>query len=394
MEKITINYYLYFLGFLFFAFGASLLLKKGLLATRLLGLQFLQLGIQLYCSYYIQLPIIFEHPHYFRVISPLFYLIGPLSYLFQHFLLYPERKFKNSYFLHFLPFAFHFLEFLPFYFSSETIKIAEINQVIKENTYNTQQSNFGLISMKYHLYFKSLSYILYMTWTSYELFKYYQSVSKSFLLKNRLIVFWLTGDLFLKIIALACHITFSIIYPDQVQMLARDFLYAGEFAIMALFLFLNPRLLDGPYLKGLIFQHSFREIQENSENLKDFEYEKSRINVKNKSILEKMDRYFESEFIFLKSNVSLNLVALSLKIKPRLIRISLQEELNFSFTDYVNSWRIQYAEEQCRDNPRWKSYKIEVIATESGFGTRQSFNAAVKKLKGVSPGQYFAKYTN
>lgn len=26
---------------------------------------------------------------------------------------------------------------------------------------------------------------------------------------------------------------------------------------------------------------------------------------------------------------------------------------------------------------------------ESGFGTRQSFNSAVKKIKGVSPGKYF-----
>ncbi|CAM4116147.1 helix-turn-helix domain-containing protein [Cytophagaceae bacterium 50C-KIRBA] len=394
MEKITINYYLYFLGFLFFAFGASLMLKKGLLATRLLGLQFLQLGIQLYCSYYIQLPLIVDHPHFFRVISPLFYVIGPLSFLFQHFLLYPERKFKPIYFLHFLPFAFHFLEFVPLYLSTEAVKIAEINEVIKQSTFNTNHSSFGLFSMRTHVYLKGLSYISYMIWTAYELFKYYQSVSKSFLLKNRLIVFWLTGDLVLKIIVLACHITFNIIYQDQVQAVARDFLYAGEFALMALFLFLNPRLLDGPYLKGLVFQHSHREIQEKIEDLRVFDTDKSRINVKNKSILEKMDRYFESEFIFLKPNISLNLVAQSLKIKPRLIRISLQEELDFSFTDYVNSWRIQYAEEQCRDNSRWKSFKIEVIATESGFGTRQSFNTAVKKLKGVSPGQYFAKYMN
>ncbi|MFY9158463.1 helix-turn-helix domain-containing protein [Aquirufa ecclesiirivi] len=394
MEKITINYYLYFLGFLFFAFGTSLLLKRGLLATRFLGLQFIQLGIQLYCSYYIQLPLILDHPNYFRVISPLFYLIGPLSYLFQHFLLYPERKFKTVYFLHFLPFTIHFLEFLPLYLSPEAIKLAEINQVISENTFNTSKSNFGLISMKYHLYFKSISYIAYLALISYELFKYYQSVSKSFLVKNKLIVFWLTGDLFLKIVVLGFHIAFNLIYQDQVQMMARDFLYAGEFAIMALFLFLNPRLLDGPFLKGLVFQHSHREIQEKTEGFKEFGFDNSKINVKNKSILEKLDRYFESEFIFLKPNISLNLVAHSLKIKPRLIRICLQDELDFSFTDYVNSWRIQYAEEQCRDNPRWKSYKIEVIATESGFGTRQSFNAAVKKLKGVSPGQYFAKYMN
>ncbi|WP_205749452.1 helix-turn-helix domain-containing protein [Aquirufa rosea] len=281
---------------------------------------------------------------------------------------------------------------MPLYLSSEAVKMVEIKQAFRENTFNTRHSQFGVFSMHVHLYLKAISYVAYLCWTSFELYKYYRSVSESFLSKNRLIVFWLTGDLALKILALSIHIAFNLIYPTHIETLARDYLYAMEFAIMALFLFLNPRLLDGPYLKGLVFQHSYRDIPKNGERLSENSEILPKTRVKNKSILEKLDRYFESEFIFLKSNITINLVSQNLKIKPRLIRICLQEERDFSFTDYVNSWRIQYAEEQCRENPRWKSYKIEVIATESGFGTRQSFNAAVKKLKGVSPGQYFAKY--
>lgn len=105
-----------------------------------------------------------------------------------------------------------------------------------------------------------------------------------------------------------------------------------------------------------------------------------------------MNRYFETERIFLNPNLTLNEVAKKLKVKPRMIRIALQTVMNLSFTDYVNTWRIQYAEEQCRENPKWKNYKLEIVALESGFGTRQSFNSAVKKIKGVSPGQYFSEF--
>ena len=96
--------YLFYLSFVFFAFGISLFYKKGLIATKFLGIQFLGLAYQLFAGYFIQPSHINDYPHFFRTVSPFFYLLGPLAYLFQHYLLYPERKFRLVHLLHFLPF--------------------------------------------------------------------------------------------------------------------------------------------------------------------------------------------------------------------------------------------------------------------------------------------------
>ena len=191
-------------------------------------------------------------------------------------------------------------------------------------------------------------------------------------------------------------IIYNLIYPDkkQISLPWKDFFYLVEYVLMMLFMLFNPKLLYGPTLKGLIWQQALGRLDglEEVGNNKDISVKIVSGNERERALLDTLNRYFETERIFLKPTLTLIEVARKLKVKPRLIRLALQSEMDISFSDYVNTWRIQYAEEQCRENPRWKNYKLEVVALESGFGTRQSFNSAVKKIKGVSPGQYFSEF--
>ncbi|RXK52455.1 helix-turn-helix domain-containing protein [Aquirufa rosea] len=386
----TVDYLLY-LSFGFFAFGVYLISRKELIATKFLGIQFLGLGYQLFAGYFIQPSHIFDYPHFFRTASPFFYLLGPLSYLFQHYLLYPERKFTWTQMWHFLPFIIHVIEYIPFYILPAELKIQEVNFVFQQHTFFNTVSNFGWISMRDHLLVKTVYYLIYLFWTLYELYKFYQTTSKSFLRKNLLIVYWLTGDMVMKFVVIIIHF-FNLVFTEKrhLELTWMDYIFIFEYIIMMIFMLLNPRLLKGPTLKGLVLQHSAgtleKEIKES--------HRKEKANQKlsrDKSVVFTLNRFFETEQLFLRPDITLAEVSAYLKIKPRIIRMALQMELSLSFSDYVNTWRIQYAEEQCRENPKWKNYKLEVIAIESGFGTRQSFNSAVKKIKGVSPGKYFEK---
>ena len=85
------------LGTLFLLFGINLILRKGLTASKLLGIQFTLLALTLIISYYLTEENILDHPYFFRSLSPPIYLVGPLSVLIQQFLLYPNRKFKRIY---------------------------------------------------------------------------------------------------------------------------------------------------------------------------------------------------------------------------------------------------------------------------------------------------------
>ena len=61
------------LGTLFLLFGINLILRKGLIASKLLGIQFTVLAITLIISYYLTENNILDHPYFFRSLSPPIY---------------------------------------------------------------------------------------------------------------------------------------------------------------------------------------------------------------------------------------------------------------------------------------------------------------------------------
>ncbi len=178
--------YLYYLCFVFFAFGGSFFFKKGIVATKFLGLLFIVLGLQTFLNYYIRPEYLLQYPHFFRTVSPLMLTIGPLYYLFQQYLLYPERKLKPALLWHFLPFALHVIEYIPFYLLPAELKILEIKEMISENTLYTIHSKYGWITMRTHIYIRFTSFFIYVSLSFIDLLKYYLSSSKSFIKNNQL----------------------------------------------------------------------------------------------------------------------------------------------------------------------------------------------------------------
>ena len=57
------------------------------------------------------------------------------------------------------------------------------------------------------------------------------------------------------------------------------------------------------------------------------------------------------------------------------------------FKRFVNHYRIKYAKEML-ENPDFGHFKIEFIALESGFGTRQAFYKAFELEMGMTPSEY------
>lgn len=62
-----------------------------------------------------------------------------------------------------------------------------------------------------------------------------------------------------------------------------------------------------------------------------------------------------------------------------------------TFSQYVNTCRVNYAKEQLLGQP---DKKVSAIATDAGFSTEVSFFRAFKSLTGVTPNEFRAKKTN
>jgi len=101
----------------------------------------------------------------------------------------------------------------------------------------------------------------------------------------------------------------------------------------------------------------------------------------------RIQKVMEEQKPFLQSDFNLSSLSDLTSIPKHLLSWYFSENLNQSFTDYTNGYRIERAKELLK-NPSFQNHKIAVIAYECGFNSLSSFNAAFKKQVNTSPSAY------
>ncbi|NIZ12507.1 helix-turn-helix transcriptional regulator [Phaeobacter sp. HF9A] len=83
------------------------------------------------------------------------------------------------------------------------------------------------------------------------------------------------------------------------------------------------------------------------------------------------------------SALSLRRLAEQVGASPNYVSQTLNDHLGVSFFDFVNGFRVDEAEELMRTTDR----SITEIALDVGFNSRSTFNAAIRKHRGMSPSE-------
>ena len=92
-------------------------------------------------------------------------------------------------------------------------------------------------------------------------------------------------------------------------------------------------------------------------------------------------------------NLSLEMVSELLQIsKGHLSRI-INTELHTSFSEYINSLRVEEAKSYLI-NPVFSKYTLAAIGLEAGFNSKSVFNSAFKKATKLTPSQYRRDHMN
>ena len=387
MTEYLAIFFHFCLGTIFLIFGLNLILRRGLVASKLIGIQFITVAFQLLISYFLSEENIIKHPHFFRTLSPLIYLYGPLAYLIQEFLLYPQKKFNWIHTIHFLPFLLHFIECIPFFLSPLESKIIEINYVLSEKNYSVSTRNFGWISMNTHNYFKGLSIFIYTFWTGVNLFRYFK-LSNNIVSRrrnNKLFIKWISIDYALKFLALISITYFYSIYKLTGIGFSLTIIYLTytiSFVFDALFLLIYPQLLIGPTLGDFFPKSELKKITFTNSTLEKDIYNEYSFNIQ---------KLFETELIFLNHDLNITYVANRLNLSTTQISMAIKLKRQQSFPEFVNSYRLQYIKNQLSNNPDWKKYTIDALAFEAGFGNRLTLHSACKKIHGLTASQYLFK---
>ncbi|MEM6396800.1 MAG: helix-turn-helix domain-containing protein [Bacteroidota bacterium] len=85
-------------------------------------------------------------------------------------------------------------------------------------------------------------------------------------------------------------------------------------------------------------------------------------------------------------DLKLQQLAEMLDVKPYLLSNCLRDEIGQKFTDYINAFRIAEVERML-GTPGYEHFTLLGLGMEAGFNSKSSFHRAVKRQRGVSPGE-------
>jgi AraC-like DNA-binding protein len=100
---------------------------------------------------------------------------------------------------------------------------------------------------------------------------------------------------------------------------------------------------------------------------------------------EKLDKVLAAEEVFTNPSLKLSDLAKLVGVPAHKLSQFLNDNLEQSFVNYINTKRISHAKNLIKEHP---NYTLEVIGYESGFSSKSNFYASFKKITGQTPNQY------
>lgn len=215
----------------------------------------------------------------------------------------------------------------------------------------------------------------------------------------------LTTYLFLsRRIVLSAEHTFSEDYliskTSRIKWLRKLNLVMIAIAVAVIWFFIDAMVThyysaDANYINTLIYSAfvyliAYQALSDEKNLIPDFKikYQSGGKISKDKSLLtEQLNILFNEQRIFVNPDLTQASVASMLEIPPHQFSALLNRELNKTFFELVNEYRVQAFIEVSKDH-QFDHLSIMGKAQEVGFRSKSSFNTAFKKIKGKTPSDY------
>lgn len=110
-----------------------------------------------------------------------------------------------------------------------------------------------------------------------------------------------------------------------------------------------------------------------------------------RSMLDRIIDFVEQEKPYLDNELRLSTLAEQLDISSHHLSQVINEQMDTSFSDFINKYRIEEAKQMLCD-PKFDDQYIINIAYSAGFNNKTSFNKAFKNHTGISPSVFRQTY--
>ena len=312
-------------------------------------------------------------PHLFGVASIFPILFFPLMFAYLKSFLYRDARSLKQYLIHFIPAAAFIVAMLPFYFSGAEDKIAIFTSGGRPDWYNMVHRIFDMIVVFQGVIYTVLSMRILMH------FEYFR--------KKKLSVNQLKAISWLKL-----FVTFNIIFWG----------IGSSGAILGVFNFAVPIDLFKVFYLGVTaftlrlgyFAFKNPKLFAMQQDLADLLLQQPKTTEGNEIEEEKPIReaemlleYLNDEKPFLKNDLSLQDMSEAVGIGKRRITDILKNELDTSFYDIINKYRMEEALRLITEGVH-KETPLNYLAEKAGFNSKSTFNRMFKKHTGQTPSEY------
>ncbi|WP_445381214.1 helix-turn-helix domain-containing protein [Robiginitalea sp. IMCC43444] len=108
------------------------------------------------------------------------------------------------------------------------------------------------------------------------------------------------------------------------------------------------------------------------------------------ALAKKLNSLMQEDRLFLHPDLDLQELSQHLQTNTARVSATINQDFKQNFNDYINSLRIEEFIRLYRLNNH--KYTLLSLAFDSGFNSKATFNRAFKKIKGMSPKEFFETY--
>lgn len=306
---------------------------------------------------------VFDFPHLSRIHDPFAFLAGPLFYLYLKTII-KKTSFSKKNFLHFIPFGICVVYLLPYYFQSTADKLQNmLAERQGEGLGEWYYVRSGLLIAHF------LVYLFAAIWMSVKYSK--QVKAKRIQIDNSVrfqIKYLVISTAILWVIGI---LRYTLDPTPRTNLLI---LFCAAVVVYGLgyICLIKPEVVSGTEETPLPAE----------------KYERSTLSSqRSERYLKKLLQIMEAEKLYTDCELSLQKVAEKLSVPPHHLSQIINERLNQSFSDFVNSYRVEEVKKNLLD-PSKKHYSILAIAEDSGFNSKSSFNSVFKKHTNITPSEF------
>lgn len=304
---------------------------------------------------------VFVYPHLSRLHHPFVFLAGPLLYFYIRQLTSNGVTFNRKDLLHFIPFGFCLFYLLPYYFQSSSGKLKILgNEYLQE---------------------------------SYGQWYYLRSA------------LFITQFLVYLILIVLTIVRYSRENADRKSQADRAVLWEVRFFVIASSLLWVAAILRYALDRGgnllvplgasaLVYAMGYMKMRRREpqlaleEQAPSKKYEKSTLTPDRADrYLKKLVLFMETEKPYIDGDLTLQRLAEQISVPANHLSQVVNENAGLSFSDFVNSYRIEEAKRRLQD-PSYKHLSVLGIGEAVGFNSKSSFNAVFKKHTNTTPSEF------